>query len=164
MSHFITTLSHFFTKAHEKMSGPLVRKKCVYPIPPAVQALMTKPSANVTFDFLDPTDVLARILIMSPLAADPDNLILFARTSDNYDDFCDGERMHRIQAALPNGTAALTSILFFDEINRDEKGFATGDGAIIVGGFFGKDARESSYAKASLGTFSNVAFPKVQLD
>jgi hypothetical protein len=96
---------------------------------------MNKRADSVTFEFLDPTDVLVRLLVMSPLAADPKNLSLFPRTTHEYDDFADGERLHRIQAALPPGTAALTSILFFDEINRDNKGFATGDGAIIVGGF-----------------------------
>jgi hypothetical protein len=46
--------------------------------------------------------------------------------------------------------------LFFDAINRDKKGFNTGDGAIIVGGFFRKYARESSMSKVSLGTFPNL--------
>ena len=145
------------------MSGQLMRKTCVFPVPIEVQAMMSMPADTIEFQFLDPTDVLARILIMSPLAADPNNLSLFPRTTDDfaYDDFCDGERLSRIQATLPIGAAALTSILFFDEINRDEKGFATGDGVIIVGGFFNKFARESSYAKASIGTFPDVSFPKV---
>jgi hypothetical protein len=143
------------------MCGPLVRKTCTFPIPLDVQELMNKRADSVTFEFLDPTDVLVRLLVMSPLAADPKNLSLFPRTTHEYDDFADGERLHRIQAALPPGTAALTCILFFDEINRDNKGFATGDGAIIVGGFFDRHARESSYAKASIGTFPCVSFPKV---
>ena len=146
------------------MSGPLVRKTCVFSIPRDVQGMMGKPAPEVEFTFLDPTDVLARLLILSPLAADPVNLCLFPRNQSRYDDFIDGERLHRIQAALLKGAAALTSILFFDEINRDEKGFDTGDGVIIVGGFFGKHARESSYAKASLGTFPEVAFAKVSPD
>jgi hypothetical protein len=58
----------------------------------------------------------------------------------------------------------LTSILFFDEIQRDQKGFATGEGIIIVGGFFSKEARESSYAKMSLGTFPKVSFTKDDSD
>jgi hypothetical protein len=154
---------YVITQAHEKMSGRLGRKTCTFPIPADIKALMNAPTDTVTFQFLDPTDVLARLLIMSPLAADPNNLSLFPRATDHYDDFADGERLHRIQAALPPGTAALTSIIFFDEINRDEKGFATGDGAIIVGGFFNKHARESSYAKASIGTFPTVSFPKVRM-
>jgi hypothetical protein len=42
----------------------------------------------------------------------------------------------RIYEAIPQGTAALSSVLFFDEINRDSKGFVSADGVIIVGGFF----------------------------
>ncbi len=40
------------------------------------------------------------------------------------------------------------------------QGFETGDGVIIVGGFFNKVARESSYAKMSLGTLPKVKVPK----
>ena len=83
-----------------------------------------------------------------------------ARTSDSLSDLCDGARYARIQAALPKGSSALTSILFFDEIQRDEKGIVSGEGIIIVGGFFKKDARESSYAKVSLGTFPTFHIPK----
>ena len=77
-----------------------------------------------------------RMLLLSPLAADPGDLAFFPRESDHYEDYCDGARLARITVALPPGTAALTSILFFDEINRDAKGFETGDGGIVVGGFF----------------------------
>ena len=42
--------------------------------------------------------------------------------SDILNDFCEGARYHRIQQALPEGTCALTSVLFFDEIQRDAKG------------------------------------------
>ena len=83
-----------------------------------------------------------------------------ARTSDVLSDFCDGARYGRIQAAIPKGSSALTSVLFFDEIQRDEKGFVSGEGIIIVGGFFMKDARESSYAKVSLGTFPKTDITK----
>jgi len=79
------------------------------------------------------------MLITGPLARDPANLQIFPRFGGtNYDDFCDGDRMKRIYATLPEGNAALTSVLFFDEINRDSKGFVTGDGVIIVGGFFNR--------------------------
>jgi hypothetical protein len=49
---------------------------------------------------------------------------LRARDSEWLEDYCDGERYRRIhiQEALPEGTCALTSILFFDEIQRDAKG------------------------------------------
>jgi hypothetical protein len=39
-------------------------------------------------------------------------------------------------------------------------GFDTGDGVIIVGGFYNKITRESSYAKLSLGTIPKVKFPE----
>ncbi len=89
-----------------------------------------------------------------------DNLRLNARTSEALADLCDGARYARIQATLPVGTSALTSILFFDEIQRDEKGFVSGEGIIIVGGFFTKDAWESSYAKVSLGSFPKLCITK----
>ena len=72
------------------------------------------------------------------LEGDPDNIILNARENDYLADLCDGARYARIQRAIPEGTSALTSLLFFDEIQRDQKGFATGEGIIIVGGFFSK--------------------------
>lgn len=92
--------------------------------------------------------------------ANPKNIVLNARERPWLDDFTDGERYQRIQNAIPRGASALTSILFFDEIQRDQKGFATGEGIIIVGGFFAKEARESSYAKMSLGTFPKTGFTK----
>jgi hypothetical protein len=67
--------------------------------------------------------------------------------------------MARIHAALPPGTRALTGVIFFDECNRDEKGFDTGDGAIIVAGFMRKRARESTHAKKSFATFPQAHFP-----
>ena len=69
--------------------------------------------------------------------------------------------MQRIHDTMPVGSAALTAVLFFDEINRDQKGFSSGDGAIVVGGFFKVRVRESTYSKASIGTFPQVSFPKV---
>ena len=58
----------------------------------------------------------------SDVLADTENLRLRARDSEWLEDYCDGERYRRIQDALPEGTCALTSILFFDEIQRDAKG------------------------------------------
>jgi hypothetical protein len=89
-----------------------------------------------------------------------DNLRLKARTSDILSDFCDGTRYACIHAAIPKGSSALTSVLFFCEIQRDEKGFVSGEGIIIVSGFSRKDARKSSYAKVSLGTFPKIDIPK----
>ena len=83
---------------------------------------MAKPVDQIVFEFFNPTDALAILVTMSPLAADARNLQLFARHTEWYEDFSDGARMHRVQNAIPPGTAALSSILFFDGINRDVKG------------------------------------------
>ena len=45
----------------------------------------------------------------------------------------------------------------------DAKGYATSEGAIIVGGNFRKKARESTYAKFALGTFPGLKSPKARL-
>ena len=118
---------------------PIVKKTVVTRVPPEVQALLSVKTTEIRFTHVDPTYALARMLITGPLAGDPSNLKLFPdQNSTYYDDYADGERLSRIDATLPEGAAALTSILFFDEINRDAKGFETGDGAIIVGGFFNR--------------------------
>ena len=65
--------------------------------------------------------------------------------------------------SLPKGTAALTCVLFFDEINKDEKGLSTADGGVIVGGFFKKALRESTYAKAHFATFHKPEIQKVRI-
>ena len=132
----------------------------MYPIPADVQNCLCAPQTEVKFRFTDLTDALVRLLTCSPLAADEQNLAFFPEPSEELEDYCHGARMARIHAALPKGAAALTAILFFDELNQDQKGFSTSEGAIIVGGFFRKDARESTYAKTSLGSFPGVQFPR----
>ena len=149
------------TQAHADITAPIRTVKGRIPIPRDIQDLMVVRKPHVEYDFLDPTDVLMRMLLLSPLAADPNNLCFWPRQSPQYEDYCDGARLARITAALPPGTAALTSIIFFDEINRDEKGFETGDGGIVVGGFFTRAARESTYAKAHFITFAQLHLPKV---
>ena len=88
-----------------------------------VKQYMSTPTSEIIFEFFDPTDALCILATMSPLAADTNNLQLCARDSGWYEDFCDGERMHRVENALPYGSAALSSIIFFDGIHRDVKGF-----------------------------------------
>jgi hypothetical protein len=88
-------------------------------------------------------DALMRLLLMSPLGADARNLAFFPEEGP-LADYCNGDRLRRIHAALPPGSVALTCTLFFDEINRDQKGFNTGDGGIVVGGFFRSHVREST--------------------
>ncbi len=117
---------------------------------------MSRPVPSVTFKFIDPTDALVRLLLLSPLAANEDNLSLFPKEGLYLADFHDGERMRRIHEELPKGAVALTSVPFFDEINLDQKGYRTGDGVVLMGGFFNKKARESLLAKYSLGTIPAI--------
>lgn len=138
LRHNVTHRVPRLKQCHARMILPLATVTCVVPVPMAVQELMSVPVPEITFVHVDPTEALVRLLITGPLAADPENLLFFPRTGQFYDDFADGERMARIHAALPEGTAALTSVLFFDKINRDKKGFASGEGAILVGGFFNR--------------------------
>ena len=105
----------------------------------------------MVFNHVDPTEALVRMLITGPLSRDAANLQIFPRPGgSSYDDFCDGDRMKRIYDTLPEGTAALTSVLFFDEINRDSKGFVTGDGVIIVGGFYKRSVMYGNVYKVCL--------------
>ena len=117
---------------------------------------MARPAKTVTFKFIDPTDALVRLILLSPLAANEDNLSLIPRDRSYYADFHDGDRMRRIHEELPAGAVALTSVPFFDEIELDKKGFITGDGVVLMGGFFTKKARESLFAKYSLGTIPTI--------
>jgi hypothetical protein len=142
---------------HEEATAPLRRVTSSFPVPLRVQHLMSNPKPVVTFTFANPVDALMRLLLLSPLAADPRNLA-FVPEDGPYADFCNGDRLARVHAALPPGSFALTCVLFFDECNRDEKGFDTGDGAIIVAGFLRKGARESTHAKRSFATFPKVHF------
>ena len=148
-------------QAHERLSGPMKRVTCTFVVPEEVKPLMCCPIANVTFTFYDPTDMMIRLLVLSPIGARAENLALFPEASNALHDFCHGARLRRIYETIPDGAAVLTAVLFFDEINRDAKGFASGDGAIVVGGFFRQRVRESTYAKASVGTFPQMSFPKV---
>jgi len=118
---------------------------------------MDRPQKTIDFTFTDPVDALMRLLLMSPLAADARNLAFFPEEGP-LADYCNGDRLRRIHAALPPGSVALTCTLFFDEINRDQKGFNTGDGGIVVGGFFRSHVRESTDAKVSFCTFPKVTF------
>ena len=117
---------------------------------------MSRPETSVTFKFIDPTDALVCLLLLSPLAANEENLSFSPMEGLYLRDFHDGERMRRIHEELPNCAVALTSVPFFDEINLDQKGYRTGDGVVLMGGFFKKKARESLLAKYSLGTIPAI--------
>ena len=57
------------------------------PIPCDIQNLMVVRKPYVEFEIFDPTDVLMRRLLLSPLAADPQNLAFLPRESDHYEDY-----------------------------------------------------------------------------
>ena len=143
---------------HVAMSAPVRRVHVSYAVPSLVQPLMCDPQEKVTFTFTNPVDVLMRLLLLSPLAQDPQNLALVPEDGP-YADFCNGARFRRIHEAIPPGSRALPCLLFFDECNRDEKGFDTGDGGIVVAAFLRKRLRESTHAKKSFATFPKVQFP-----
>jgi hypothetical protein len=99
-----------------------------FPVPREVQELMSVPTALLTFKFLDPVECLIRLLTVGPLSADMANLAFQPRPQHGfYEDFVDGDRVKRVYAALGPGLSALTSVLFFDSINRDKKGYYTCD-------------------------------------
>ena len=147
--------------AHARMAAPLERRSVTVPIPEAVQALLFERMESLTWEFWNPCEVLIRLMTMGPLSAIPSAFALFPIESDSLDDFCHGEKMKRIFEALPRHTSALSSILYFDELYLDEKGHVSGEGAIVVGAFFNKAARNSTYAKACFGTFPSFPIPQV---
>ncbi len=157
------TCWNILERAHERMTASVQRRSVTVQIPDEVQALLYERMECITWDFWNPCELLIRMLTMGPLSAQPSVLALFPVESEYLDDFCHGDKMKRIFAAIPRNTSCLSSILYFDEINRDQKGYATGDGAIVVGAFFNKEARNSTYAKASFGTFPKLNIPKVAI-
>ena len=149
--------------AHERMTASVQRRSVTVQIPNEVQELLYERMECITWEFWNPCELLIRMLTMGPLSAQPSVFALFPVESEYLDDFCHGDKMKRIFAAIPRNTSCLSSVLYFDEINRDQKGYATGDGAIVVGAFFNKEARNSTYAKASFGTFPKLNIPKVAI-
>ena len=141
---------------HTNLYGAPKWQRAVINVPPDVQSLLATQVETLVFRFLDPVYCLLRLLTASPLAAVRTNLFFGPEPSPFYRDLCHGERLQRIYDALAPGTHALTSILFFDAICRDQKRMITADGAILVAGFFRKYARESSMSKVSLGTFPTL--------
>jgi hypothetical protein len=96
------------------------------------------------------------MLHFNPLAAEPDNLCFTYEESDVYDDFCNGDRMKRIQESIPKGSGQLNAVMYFDGIQADETGFVSVDGGIVLGAFFRKEAREQNEAMRSICSFVEV--------
>ena len=53
--------------------------------------------ASITFQYTDPVQALVSMLHFNNLVADEDNLCFVYEESDTYDDFCNGDRVKRIQ-------------------------------------------------------------------
>ena len=98
-------------------------RTAVFTVPMDVQDLISVPTPVLTFKFLDPVECLIRLLTVGSLSANMANMAFTPRLHHGfYEDFVDGERLKRVYAALRPGCSALTSVLFFDAINRDKKG------------------------------------------
>ena len=147
--------------AHVRMTAQLQKRSVTVEIPLAVQELLSERIPTITWEFWNPCDLLVRMLTMGPLSAIPSAFALNPVECGYLDDFCHGDKMKRISAALPRDTSVLSSILFFDSLYLDKKGYTSGEGAIVVGAFFTREARNSTYAKASFGTFPQLNVPKV---
>ena len=113
----------------------------------------------MTFQYTDPVLALVNMLHFNPLAADWDNLALTYEESDVFDAFCNGDRMKRIQASIPKGSAQLNAVMYFDGIHQDSGGFTSVDGGIVQGAFFRKSAREQNEAMRSICSFVEVYCP-----
>ena len=89
---------------------------------------------SVVFEYKDPIATMVGMLHFNSLAADWDNLCFTYEESDVYDDFCNGDRVRRIQESIPEGTAQLNAVLYFDGIQQDESGYESVEGGILLGG------------------------------
>ena len=122
-------------------------KSATFTIPESIKKYLTDTSLNeVTFQYTDPVDVLVGMLHFNETAADWDNLCFTYEASDVYDDFCNGDRVKRIQEFIPAGAAQLNAVMYFDGIQQDESGFVSVDGGIVQGAFFRRAAREHNDA------------------
>ena len=82
-------------------------------IPPENRPCLTDVTQeSVTFEYKDPIVALVSMLHFNPLAADWENLCFTYEPSDVYDDFCNGDRVRRIQESIPEGTAELNAVMF----------------------------------------------------
>jgi hypothetical protein len=92
--------------------GPKTIKSKTFVIPEDIRHLTTNPGqTSVTFQFTDPIHALVSMLHFNPLAADNDNLCFTYEKSRTYDDFCNGDRMKRIQVLHVVGLLVLRVVL-----------------------------------------------------
>jgi hypothetical protein len=76
-------------------------KEATFYIPEDIREYLADTSLeSVTFQYTDPVHALINMLHFNPLAADPDNLCFVYEESACYDDFCNGDRVRRIQVQM----------------------------------------------------------------
>jgi hypothetical protein len=63
------------------------------------QYLVDTNQKTITFQYTDPIHAMVSMLHFNPLAADEENLCFTYEKSRYYDDFCNGDRMKRIQVS-----------------------------------------------------------------
>ena len=132
-------------------------KSATFQIPHDIKQYLTDTSlSEVTFQYTDPVHALVGMLHFNRTAADWSNLCFTYEESDCYDDFCNGDRVKRIQASIPEGAAQLNAVMYFDGIQQDESGFVSVDGGIVQGAFFRRAAREQNEAMKSICSFAEV--------
>ena len=75
-------------------------KEARFPIPADVRLLLMDPTEEyVTFHYADPIHALVNMLHFNTLSADPDNMCFVYEEQPFLDDFCNGDRVRRIQAS-----------------------------------------------------------------
>jgi hypothetical protein len=55
-------------KAHKNMTAEVKRVKHSFTVPREVKKYMSNPVDEIIFSFIDPTEALVRLLVMSPIA------------------------------------------------------------------------------------------------
>ena len=84
-------------------------KTATFVIPDYVKPFISNPNLHsVDFQYQDPIQAMIGMLHFNPLAADWDNLCFTYEEGDEYDDFCNGDRVKRIQVLI---VGCCTSVL-----------------------------------------------------
>ena len=88
-------------------------KHKTFTIPADIRPYTTNPSlTSVTFQNTDPIHALVSMLHFNPLAADPENLCFTYEESASYDDFCNGDRVKRIQVCVVKVCRVIVVVLY----------------------------------------------------
>jgi hypothetical protein len=88
-------------------------KSATFLIPEYVKPFLSNPKLeSVTFQYQDPIHAMIGMLYFNPLAADWDNLCFTYEDGDEYEDFCNGDRVKRIQVRTQCLSAVVGSCLW----------------------------------------------------